>query len=131
MPIEKIPAIAHNHIQECQRLRYAFQVKAWPRQAVWRPPNPSTLKTNFVCAMFEDLNEASIEVVVRNSKDSEIKIMVALCGKFPMTSSMVLLETIAARRAVHFTHEIGIPSSIFDFYQLSSHKNLIKDIVFG
>ena len=63
-------------------------------------------------------------VVVQNSKDSKREIMVALSGKIPMPPSMVLLETIAvsvvfletiaARRAVHFIHEIGIPSSIFE-----------------
>lgn len=60
--------------------------------------------------MFEDLNVAGIGVVVRNSH-GEIKAV--LSEIVPMPSSVVVLETLAARRAVHFVQELDLHSSIF------------------
>jgi len=59
--------------------------------------------------MFVEQNAAGIGVVVRNSK---VEILAVLFQKIPQPPSMVLLETMAARRAAYFIHEIGIPSSI-------------------
>lgn len=55
--------------------------------------------------------KASIGVVVRNSQG---EIMAALSEKIPMPSSVVLLETLAARRAVLFIHGLGFRGSIFE-----------------
>ena len=60
--------------------------------------------------MFEDLNVAGVEVVVRNSHGD---IKAALSEIVPMPSSVVVLETLAARRAVHFVQELDLHSSTF------------------
>ena len=60
--------------------------------------------------MFEDLNVVGIGVVARNSL-GEIK--AALSEIVPMPSSVVVLKTLAARRAVHFVQELGLHSSTF------------------
>ena len=48
--------------------------------------------------------------MVRNSSG---KILVALSKIIPLPSSIVVLETIAARRAITFVQELGLSSSIF------------------
>ena len=50
-------------------------------------------------AIFEDLNAVGISVVVRNYLG---EVVVALSEIIPISSSMVTLKTIAARRAVQF-----------------------------
>ena len=50
-----------------------------------------------------------IGVVVRNSK---VEVLAVLFKKISHPPLVVLLETMAARRAAYFIHEIGIPSSI-------------------
>ncbi|KAK9999768.1 hypothetical protein SO802_019371 [Lithocarpus litseifolius] len=61
--------------------------------------------------MFDELNEAGIGVVVRNSQG---EIMAALSKKIPKPSSVVVLETLAARRAAYFVHELGFQDAIFE-----------------
>ena len=75
------------------------------RKVIWKPPNTGTLKTNFDEAIFEDLGAAGIGVVVHNSSG---KVLVALSEIIPMPSSIVVLETIAARRAVQFLQELDL-----------------------
>lgn len=58
----------------------------------------TTLKTNFDGAIFEDLDAAGIGVVVRNSRG---EIMGFLSDIIPMPSSIVVLESLATRRAVY------------------------------
>ena len=53
-------------------------------------------------AIFEDLNAEGISVVV------------ALSEVIPISSSMVTLKTIAARRAVQFIQELDLHSSVFE-----------------
>ena len=53
-------------------------------------------------AIFEDLNAEGINVVV------------ALSEIIPISSSMVTLKTIAARRAVQFIQELDLHSSVFE-----------------
>ena len=47
--------------------------------------------------MFGDSNEARLVVVTRNDKG---EVMAALAEKIPLPYSMVLLETLVARRAI-------------------------------
>lgn len=61
--------------------------------------------------MFENLLEAGIGVVVRNSQGD---VMASLSEKIPMPPSVLLLETVAARRAVLFVLELGFRSSSFE-----------------
>ena len=53
-------------------------------------------------AIFEDLNAEGISVVV------------ALSEVIPISSSMVTLKTIAARRAVQFIQELDLHSLVFE-----------------
>lgn len=89
--------------------------------------------------MFVEQNAAGIGVVVRNSK---VKVLVVLFKTIPQPPSVVLLETMAARRAAYFIHEIGTPSSILKAdleistnalrhgnFSSSSFDHLIKDII--
>ena len=40
--------------------------------------------------------------------------MAALSKKIPKSSLVVVLETLAARRAAHFVHELGFQDAIFE-----------------
>ena len=110
-----------------------------PKKPVWKPPSPRQVKTNFDGAIFEDLQEAGIGVIIRNSKG---EVLAALSKRIPTPSSAVILESFAARRAVQFIHEIGLRSSIFKgdsttsisalrgrTFLHSSSGHLIKDIL--
>lgn len=66
------------------------------------------MKTNFDSAVFEDLGAAVIGVVVRNSSG---EVLAALSKIIPMPASRMALETIAARRAVHFLQELDLHGS--------------------
>ena len=89
--------------------------------------------------MFVEQNVVGIGVVVHNSKVEDLAV---LFEKISQPPSMVLLETMAARRAAYFIHEIGIPSSILEGdleistnvlrhgnFSSSSFGHLIKDII--
>ena len=54
-------------------------------------------KTNYDGAVFADSDEAGIEVIVRNDKG---EVLAALSEKIPYPGSVVLVEILAARRAV-------------------------------
>ena len=69
------------------------------------------LKTNFDGAVFEDLGAAGIGAVVRNSLS---EVLAALSEIIHLPSSIVALETIAARRVVLFVHELGFSDTIFE-----------------
>lgn len=78
--------------------------------------------------MFENLKEACISVVVRNSQE---EVMAALSEKIPMPSSVALLETLAARRDVLFVDELGFHRSSFEGDSETSinalqHHNLLQ-----
>ena len=57
------------------------------------------MKANFDNAMFDELNEAGIGVVVRNPQG---EIMTTLSKKIPKPSSIVMLESLAARKVALF-----------------------------
>ena len=62
------------------------------------------LKTNYDGAVFKDSNEVGLGVVIRYDKG---EVMAALAEKIPLPSSVELLESLAARRVVLFTVELG------------------------
>ena len=62
-------------------------------------------------AIFEDLNAMGINVVVRNYLG---EVVATLSEIIPISSSMVTLKTIAARRAVQFIQELDLHSSMFE-----------------
>ena len=57
------------------------------------------MKANFDNAMFDELNEAGIGVVVRNPQG---EIMTTLSKKIRKPSSIVMLESLAARKVALF-----------------------------
>ena len=76
----------------------------------WIPYPLDSYKTNFNGAVFEDSFETGIGVVIRNSAD---EIIAAMSEKIPMPPFMVILESLATRRDVLSTHEVGITQSSF------------------
>ena len=68
-------------------------------------------KTNYDRVVFEDSKEAGIGVIVRNDRG---EVLAALSEKIPYPCSVVLVEVLAARRAVQFIMELGITQSIFE-----------------
>ena len=77
----------------------------------WIPYPLDSYKTNFNGAVFEDSFETGIGVVIRNSAD---EIIAAMSEKISMPPSVVILESLAARQAVLFAHEVGITKSSFE-----------------
>ena len=69
------------------------------------------MKTNFDDVIFEELDAAGIGVVVHNSLG---ELLAALSEIIPLPSFILALETIAARRAFTFLHELDLGSSIFE-----------------
>lgn len=78
---------------------------------MWKPPDPGEIKINFDGAMFKDSHETGIEVVVQNPHG---EIMATMFEKIPMPFSVVILETLAIKRAIIFIHEIGFLKSSFE-----------------
>ena len=70
-----------------------------PGQKVWNPLDDGKVKANFDGAMFDELNEAGIGVVVRNPQR---EIIAAPFEKMPKPSSVVVLESLSARGATYF-----------------------------
>ena len=93
MPLEKLLDLAQQYLQEFQQSRSKPIVKQPPKQNIWKPPNPSTVKTNFDGAIFEELDAAGVGVFVCNSSG---ELLAALSEIIPLPSSILALETIAA-----------------------------------
>ncbi len=73
--------------------------KKIPRSQVkWSPPAGSHYKANYDGAVFRETGEASLGVVIRNSK------------KIPLPYSIKLVEALAAHQAVQLAWEIGLHS---------------------
>ena len=85
--------------------------KKLPRKVIWKPPDAALLKTKFDGTVFEGLGAEGIGAVVRNSSG---EVLAALSEIIPLPSSIVALETIAARRAILFVRELGFSGTIFE-----------------
>lgn len=110
------------------------------RETKWKPPEFNCFKTNFDGAMFTNIGEAGLGVVIRNHAG---EIIAALSEKIPQPPSITCLELLAARRAAIFVHEVGLHESILegdsktvikslqkgDMFQ-SAYGHLLKDIMF-
>ena len=110
-PLEKIPELAQKHLANFQQFCAKPESKKLPRKVIWKPLDAALLKTNFDGAVFEDLGVVGIGAVVRNSLG---EVLAALFEISPLPSSIVALETIAARRAVLFIRELGFSGTIFE-----------------
>ena len=67
------------------------------------------LKMNYDGAVFKDSNEAGLGVVIQYDKG---EVMATLAEKILLPTSVELLESLAARRAVLFTVELGFNQAI-------------------
>ena len=67
-------------------------------------------RTNYDRAMFNELGEAGIRVVVRDAKG---EVIMAFTEKITYPGSVEMVEALAVRRAVKFIVELGI--SLFEF----------------
>ena len=68
------------------------------------------LKMNYDGAVFKDSNKAGLGVVIQYDKG---EVMATLAEKILLPTSVELLESLAARRAVLFTVELGFNQAIF------------------
>lgn len=68
-------------------------LKQKPTLVRWKPPTTGEYKVNFDEAVFVEIEEAGIEVVIRNEKG---EVMVVLSEKMALPSSIEVLEMLAA-----------------------------------
>ena len=88
------------------QLKFPMKVAKSPEiEMKWSPPLGEEYKTNYDGAVFEDLGEAGIGVVVRNATG---EVLAALSEKIPYPSLVDLVEILAARRAAWFIVELGM-----------------------
>ncbi|XP_030930668.1 uncharacterized protein LOC115956420 [Quercus lobata] len=90
---------------------YTDCISASKGKKKWSPSPLDSFKTKFDGAVFENSNEAGIGGVIRKSNG---EINAALSEKIPLPPSVVILESLAARRAVLFALEVGITQSSFE-----------------
>lgn len=77
-----------------------------PKENVkWQPPKEGMYKMNYDGAVFTDLGEAGIRVIVRDARGEVIAI---LAKKVLHPDSVEVLEALAARRAAKFAVELGL-----------------------
>ena len=77
----------------------------------WAPPAAGVYKANYNGAYFADEEKAGIGVVVRNELG---QVMGSLAEKIEMSSTVEVLEAMAARRAMLFMEELGLRHAIFE-----------------
>ncbi|XP_075655096.1 uncharacterized protein LOC142625299 [Castanea sativa] len=75
------------------------------------PLPPNSIKINFDGAVFNDLNEAGVGVVVRNERGD---VKAALSEKIAMPSSVEVVEMLVAKRASIFAKELGFRNVRFE-----------------
>ncbi|XP_075665678.1 uncharacterized protein LOC142635406 [Castanea sativa] len=74
--------------------------------------------------MFGEFDEASIKVVIRNSKG---EVMATLSEKIKKPPTMDILELLAAKRAMYFSLEISFTKFVFE----GDAESLIKSLKYG
>lgn len=84
------------------------QSRPIPRK--WLPPVEEHIKLNYNGVIFDETGEAGLGVVAWNSLG---EVMASLAKKILKPSSMAIIETLAARRAILFAQEFGFKKVIF------------------
>ena len=77
----------------------------------WSPPSNSWCKANFDGAVFQELGEAGLGVVVR---DHEGTVIGAFSERIALPPTVEDVEAMAGRRAISFAKELGLPKVIFE-----------------
>ena len=88
--------LAENTPAETQKIRSP--------EIPWSPPPLGLYKANFDGAVFQDSHEAGLGVIIR---DPNGLVIASLAQKIPFPGSVVMVEALAARRAVTFAIEVG------------------------
>ena len=78
---------------------------------MWKPPPLHGYKVNFDRALFERENIAGLGVVIRNHDGL---VMASLFEFVPLPSTVIEVETLAARRAVEFVLELGFDNIVLE-----------------
>ena len=95
-PLNKVAKMAKQSLEEYNKARPIPQKKVKAQRPSWKPSDRGNIKTNFDGAMFEDINSPGICVVVHDDKG---EVLAALAKRIHMPESVLVLETLAARRA--------------------------------
>ncbi|XP_075645135.1 uncharacterized protein LOC142616141 [Castanea sativa] len=82
-----------------------------PRATRWFPPQSSQLKVNYDGALFKEIWQAGIGVVVR---DAEGRVRGALSDRTMLPRTVEEVEAIACRTAVRFALERGLEEVVFE-----------------
>ena len=77
----------------------------------WTPPPAHGYKVNFDGALFEHEDSAGLGVVIRNQDGL---VMASLSEVVPLPSTVIEVETLAARRAVEFALELGFENIVLE-----------------
>ena len=124
LPPEKLLEAAEAALTEFQRKPENRPKKKKSQPQRWSPPAPEIYKVNYDGAYFAEEEEAGISVAVRNELG---QVMASLAEKFVMPSTVEVLETMAARRAMIFMEELGLRQAIFEGDSELVVKALIGD----
>ena len=138
LPSEKIFETAKAFLSDYQA-KFPRKMKQPVERVKWQPPGEGLYKINYDGAVFNESGEAGIGIIVRDARG---EVIAALAEKLIYPGSVVVLESLAARRAVSFAMELGLSSSIIEgdsevvFKALrnsdwhhSSIGEIVKDIV--
>ena len=108
---ERIFSAARLYLSNFQMKFLMKETKLPTTKGKWRPSLGEMYKTNYDGAVYGDLEEARIGVVVRNARG---EMLTALSEKISYPSSVVLVEVLATRRAAQFIVELGLSQSVFE-----------------
>lgn len=86
----------------------------------WRPPDSSSFKINFDGALFSQEKGAGVGVVIRNEAGL---VMAPLTQQIPLSSTVLEVETLAARGSLELAIEIGVNRVILEGELCNSHQH--------
>ena len=90
-------------------------------RARWSPPPIGWFKANFDVALFQDVGQAGLGVIIH---DSQGLVMVSLAQNIQLASSVAEMEALAATRALELVAELGFDRVIFE----GDSTSVIKDL---
>ena len=111
VPLNKVAEEAQKQLQDFLRFQPNPKIKMRKKKTAWKSLDSGSVKINYDGAMFEDINVARIGVVVQNDRG---EVLATMTERRPILESVLVLETLAARRAIQFAHEVGFLSFIFE-----------------
>ena len=112
LPYSMIHTEALERLQEFQRVQETPTAPSQVAEPIcWYPPSNSWCKANFHGAVFQELGEAGLGVVVR---DHEGTVIGALSERIALPPTVEEVEAMAARRAISFAKELDLPKVIFE-----------------